>query len=116
LVAGASGAALQHLRCGSAPKEASRATTVKLSNGVPYGVAVATVDTYGNVGVLSQPACGIPQAKDETSSACAFAGPGAMQSGAALAALVTLAAALARRRRGAVPRWLLRYSKRNRVH
>jgi len=98
LVAGASGAALQHLRCGSAPKDATSATTDKLSNGVAYGVAIATVDTYGNISALSNPVCGIPQAREERSSACAFAGTGGTQAESALA-LVTLGAALARRRR-----------------
>jgi len=100
LIEGALGASLQHLRCGSAPKEATSGLTQELDGGVPYNVAVATLDTYGNVSAISKVACGIPEARveDESSDACSFAGTGAPRSGAAGVALVALGAALARRR------------------
>jgi hypothetical protein len=47
--------------CGSANKTATSANATNLVNMVPYNVAVASTDTYRNVGVISAPACAIPQ-------------------------------------------------------
>lgn len=48
--------------CGStASKNAQSANATNLVNGVPYNVAVAAVDTYGNSGPLSALTCEVPQ-------------------------------------------------------
>ena len=47
--------------CGNAGKTASSGTATGLVNGVAYNVAVATVDSYGNTGVLSNTTCEVPQ-------------------------------------------------------
>jgi hypothetical protein len=47
--------------CGTAGKSASGGNATGLVNGVAYNVAVATVDSYGNTGVLSNTACQVPQ-------------------------------------------------------
>jgi hypothetical protein len=53
-------------RCGSVEgATASRANAKGLSNGVEYAVGVAAVDTVGNVGDLSQIACGTPHELDD---------------------------------------------------
>jgi len=76
LVPGAPAASLQHLRCGSAPKAAVTAVVPGLLNGVSYNIAVASVDTYGNVGPLSGIACQVPQERAHSvdAKACSFAG------------------------------------------
>ena len=102
LVPGASAAALQHLRCGSASQVTLRGTADGLVNGVSYNVAVASVDTFGNVGPLSPLACQVPQAKpapEASSGACSFAGTHGVEPGFALTTLGLLGGALARRRR-----------------
>jgi hypothetical protein len=102
LVPGASAAALQHLRCGSASQVTLSGTADGLVNGVSYNVAVASVDTFGNVGPLSPLACQAPQAKpalDASSGACSFAGTRGAAPGFALTTLGLLGGALARRRR-----------------
>ena len=48
-------------KCGTADKTSSRGNATGLINNVAYHVAVATTDTYRNIGVISTPACGIPQ-------------------------------------------------------
>jgi hypothetical protein len=48
-------------KCGTANKTSSRANATGLVNMVPYNVSVASTDTYRNVGVISAPACAIPQ-------------------------------------------------------
>ena len=49
-------------KCGTANKTSTRATASNLVNMVPYSVAVASTDTYRNVGTVSTPAaCAIPQ-------------------------------------------------------
>jgi len=49
-------------KCGSASKTSTHANAEGLINMVPYNVAVATTDTYRNVGVVSTPpVCAIPQ-------------------------------------------------------
>ncbi|MBN1607310.1 MAG: hypothetical protein JW940_11800 [Polyangiaceae bacterium] len=53
-------------RCGSVEgATASRANAKGLSNGIEYAVAVAAVDTVGNVGELSNVACGTPHQLDD---------------------------------------------------
>jgi hypothetical protein len=53
-------------RCGSVEgATASRANAKGLSNGIEYAVAVAAVDTVGNVGELSNIACGTPHQLDD---------------------------------------------------
>jgi hypothetical protein len=53
-------------RCGSVQgATASRANAKGLSNGVEYAVGVAAVDTVGNVGDLSEIACGTPHVVDD---------------------------------------------------
>jgi MYXO-CTERM domain-containing protein len=102
LVPGASAAALQHLRCGSASQVTLSGTADGLVNGVPYNVAVASVDTFGNVGPLSPLACQVPQAKpapEASSGACSFAGTRGAEPGFALMTVGLLGGALARRRR-----------------
>ena len=47
--------------CGSAQRTSQTANASGLIDGVPYHVGVAAVDTYYNVGVLSNIACGVPQ-------------------------------------------------------
>ena len=48
--------------CGStASKNAQAANATNLVDGVPYNVAVAAVDTYGNTGPLSALQCQVPQ-------------------------------------------------------
>jgi hypothetical protein len=53
-----------------------------LTNNLPYSVAVAAVDSYDNIGVLSPVACAAPLAtvpgeanadSEQTSRACSFA-------------------------------------------
>jgi len=102
LIPGQPGASLQHLRCGSAIADTFRGTADGLVNGIPYNLAVATVDEFENVGPLSAPSCGIPQAKpapEASIRACSFAGTGSAQSGSALGLLIAIGAALARRSR-----------------
>ena len=48
-------------KCGTADKTSQRGNATGLVNNVPYNVAVATTDTYRNVGVISGTACAIPQ-------------------------------------------------------
>ena len=53
-------------RCGSVEgATASRANAQGLSNGIEYAVAVAAVDTVGNVGDLSNVACASPHELDD---------------------------------------------------
>jgi hypothetical protein len=47
--------------CGNAGKSSSGGTATGLVNGVAYNVAVATTDSYGNTGVLSNTTCEVPQ-------------------------------------------------------
>jgi len=47
--------------CGSAGKSSNKGNATGLINGVAYTVAVATVDSYGNSGVLSDTDCNVPQ-------------------------------------------------------
>ncbi|HKO46515.1 MAG TPA: hypothetical protein VJV79_02255 [Polyangiaceae bacterium] len=67
-------------------------------------MAAATVDTFGNLGVLSSPVCAIPEAKppgDTKARACSSAGTSPTHGGSALAFVVMLGSVLARRgRRG----------------
>jgi hypothetical protein len=67
--------------CGDANLSATSGTTYGLEIGVPYHVAVAAVDTFQNVGPLSNLACGIPES-DSTSRACGCAVPGPSPRGA----------------------------------
>ena len=102
LVAGEPAASLEHLRCGSARATDTRGVAAGLVNGVLYNVAAATVDTFGNVGALSYTVCGSPlaiPAGDTKVEACSFAGTSPMGRGSALAFVVVLGSALARRRR-----------------
>jgi hypothetical protein len=75
LVAGADVSNLQDLRCGSASRAATSATIKGLTDGLPYNVAVATIDSYDNVSVLSPVACAAPAAavSEQTAKACSFA-------------------------------------------
>ncbi|HET7542610.1 MAG TPA: hypothetical protein VFK05_22220 [Polyangiaceae bacterium] len=100
LVADAAADSLGQLRCGSMSLPATRGIAEGLVNGTPYNVSVATVDTFGNVGPLSPPACGVPRAKPPADAvrACSFAGTAAGQLGSPLI-LSVLGAAFARRRR-----------------
>jgi hypothetical protein len=61
LVAGASVAKLGAYYCGSAGKSASGGNATGLVNGVQYNIAVATTDSYNNIGHLSPATCGVPQ-------------------------------------------------------
>jgi hypothetical protein len=81
LVAGASTDDIQDLLCGGAGKADTRGKLDGLTNDVPYNVAVATTDSYDNVGVLSSVACEAPRATvpgqaesgaEQTSKACSF--------------------------------------------
>ena len=116
LIGGRPAASLQHLRCGSASISDDSAFVDGLVNDVVYNVAAATVDTFGNLGPLSLPVCGVPRegadpkpagetptaqkpAEDASASACSFAGTGAAKRASALAACVALGVALGRRRR-----------------
>src|SRR6185369_17267931 len=79
LVPGADATSLQHLRCGSAPRTTATTVADGLVNGVSYNIAAASVDTYGNIGPLSEVACEVPQAEvpraresEERARACAF--------------------------------------------
>ena len=47
--------------CGSAGKSSKRGNATGLVNGVAYNVAIATVDSYQNTGVLSKTVCEVPQ-------------------------------------------------------
>jgi hypothetical protein len=103
LVPGADAASLQHLRCGSAPRLTLTAIADGLVNGVSYNIAVASVDTYGNIGPLSEVACQVPQAResDRQAQACTFSGTARNRSGSALLWLGVFGvfgAALSRRR------------------
>ncbi|HEX2672997.1 MAG TPA: hypothetical protein VHM25_19085 [Polyangiaceae bacterium] len=101
LVAGRPAAALEHLRCGSAPIAERRGIADGLVNGVPYNIAVATVDRFGNVGTLSDPFCVAPQAKpvvDPNAKACSIAGTSPTRNGSALPLVAMLGSALVRRR------------------
>lgn len=79
LVAGASTDAIQDLRCGTAGKADTAGQIAGLTNNLSYNVAVAAIDTYENVGVLSPVACAAPLAtvpgagNEQTSKACSFA-------------------------------------------
>jgi hypothetical protein len=82
LVAGASTDDIQDLLCGSADRTATRGTIDGLTNNQPYDVAVAAIDSYDNVSVLSSVACAPPLAvvpgqaepgSEQTSTACSFA-------------------------------------------
>jgi len=100
LIGGSSAASLQHLRCGEAKADVTRGIADGLVNGVPYTVAVAAVDNFGNVGPLSPPQCEVPHAKpasDNRAEACSFTGLGSGRRGSALALLLALGATLARR-------------------
>jgi hypothetical protein len=48
-------------KCGETNGRTGEVECTGLTNGVRYAVGVATVDTYYNVGVLSETACGIPE-------------------------------------------------------
>lgn len=48
-------------KCGTADKTSQRGNATGLENNVPYNIAVATTDTYRNIGVISTPGCAIPQ-------------------------------------------------------
>ena len=74
LFPGADATSLQHLHCGSAPGTTANAVADGLVNGVSYNVAAASVDTYGNIGLLSEVACQAPQAteSEDRARACAF--------------------------------------------
>ncbi|HEY5377229.1 MAG TPA: hypothetical protein VIK01_26300 [Polyangiaceae bacterium] len=61
LVAGKQVTDLGANKCGSAGKSAQGGNATGLINGVAYNVAVATTDSYNNVGVLSKPTCAVPQ-------------------------------------------------------
>lgn len=99
LVPGADAASLQHLRCGNASRNTLTAVADDLVNGVSYNIAVASVDTYGNVGPLSQVACQVPQARESTlrAQACSFSGTARKGHGSALFWLIALGAALSHR-------------------
>lgn len=47
--------------CGDTSDTATNGEATGLENGQTYAVAVASVDEYGNVGVLSEVACGTPE-------------------------------------------------------
>lgn len=56
----------ERYRCGSVEgATASRANAKRLNNGVEYAVGVAAVDNVGNVGRLSDVACGTPHSLDD---------------------------------------------------
>ena len=99
LIPGADAASLQHLHCGSASKTTLTAVADGLVNGVSYNIAVASVDTYGNVGPLSGIACQVPQAResDLRAQACSFSGTARKRHDSALFWLVGLGAVLAHR-------------------
>ena len=101
LIPGASPATLEHLRCGSARATDLPAVADGLVNGVSYNIALASVDTYGNVGPLSHSACQVPQASADhaTAKACAIGASGPARPGSALACLMAISAVAARRRR-----------------
>jgi hypothetical protein len=82
LVAGASTDDLQDLLCGTTGKADTEGQIGGLTNNVPYNVAVAAIDIYDNVSVLSPVACEAPRAtvpghtesgQEQTSKACSFA-------------------------------------------
>jgi hypothetical protein len=52
---------LDAYRCGGAGKSANGGNATGLVDGVAYTVAVATTDSYNNVGVLSTTTCQVPQ-------------------------------------------------------
>jgi hypothetical protein len=52
---------LDNFRCGGAGKSATGGNATGLVDGVKYDVAVATTDSYNNVGTLSTVTCAVPQ-------------------------------------------------------
>ncbi|HYQ02525.1 MAG TPA: hypothetical protein VER96_27825 [Polyangiaceae bacterium] len=103
LIPGADGASLQHLRCGFGHKDALIPVATDLINGVSYNIALASVDTYGNVGPLSPVACQVPQARGahQTINACAFSGVSRSERASVFASLLAIGVACGRRlRRG----------------
>ena len=48
-------------KCGTAERTATKGNATGLFNNVAYNVAVATTDTYLNVGNISEPTCAVPQ-------------------------------------------------------
>lgn len=101
LVPGADASLLQDLSCGTAHKSALIPVANGLTNGVSYNIALAGVDTYGNVGSLSSVACQVPQARagNRTVNACAFVDPGRSARAPVLASLLALGASGLRRSR-----------------
>lgn len=106
----AGGRADQLTAAATAGKADTQTTVTSLANGTSYTVAVATLDSYDNVGPLSTPVCAEPapiddfwkKYKESGGGAGGFcsAEPGAPVSGAAIATgLAVLAVAWSRRRR-----------------
>jgi len=60
---------IQDLLCGTTSRQATSGQVQGLSNGVSYNLAVAAVDSYDNVGVLSPVACQAPAASPSTETA-----------------------------------------------
>jgi len=101
--------------CGDTSDTATNGEATDLENGQTYAVAVASVDDYGNVGVLSEVACGTPEPVtgffEAYREAGGQAGGGfcAMRAGksrlsAGLVGLALLGLLLRRRREPRVPR------------
>ncbi|HEY0467623.1 MAG TPA: hypothetical protein VGC79_25660 [Polyangiaceae bacterium] len=99
LMPGADAAGLQRLHCGNASRTTLTAVADGLVNGVSYNIAVASVDSYRNVGPLSEVACQVPQARPSNlrAEACTFSGRARKQRGSELLWLVALGAAVSSR-------------------
>ena len=104
LVAGADAVPLGHLLCGAAQRNSRTVVVDGLVNGVSYNIAAASVDSYGNVGPLSESACQVPQARQSNprAQACASSGAAGKPRGSQLIWLVVLGAGVSRR-------WLARH-------
>ena len=98
-------ASLDTYRCGSIAPATSTATRIEgLTNDQTYAVAIGVLDTYGNVGPLSNVVCGTPKAGaggagSDGSSSCNCASTGHSTGGAILGlSMLGLMVGLVRRR------------------
>lgn len=102
LVAGATASELDDLACGTAERDALSGETTGLEPNTAYNVAIAALDSYGNVSPLSPTACqttsmAAPPEADQSASACSFS-PRRAPSALLLALGLTAFGLVARRR------------------